>query len=202
MFEEDTKSKILFLGVVLCLVVALTYSGTSNNKKTGVSPTLSVNQSRKYSRATEVLNLGMTLDSFKKAYNHKAMENELLSLSLDNVTIEEKADKSGVLCYFGDVVMMIDVDKSSGLVTQISVASEPFTNANRTKKTQIMLLQSVVWGLSSMVFNQVMENQQYRESALRRILSNPNTDYMISGNIKIAAIRIDNFLIITIEPKD
>ena len=193
MFEEDTKSKILFLGVVLCLVVALTYSGTSNNKKTGVSPTLSVNQSRKYSHATEVLNLGMTLDSFKKAYNHKAMENELLSLSLDNVTIEEKADKSGVLCYFGDVVMMIDVDKSSGLVTQISVASEPFTNANRTK---------VVWGLSSMVFNPVMENQQYRESALRRILSNPNTDYMISGNIKIAAIRIDNFLIITIEPKD
>ena len=202
MFEEDTKSKILFLGVVLCLVVALTYSGTSNNKKTGVSPTLSVNQSRKYSHVTEVLNLGMTLDSFKKAYNHKAMENELLSLSLDNVTIEEKDDKSGVLCYFGDVVMMIDVDKSSGLVTQISVASEPFTNANRTKKTQIMLLQSVVWGLSSMVFNQVMENQQYRESALRRILSNPNTDYMISGNIKIAAIRIDNFLIITIEPKD
>ena len=202
MFEEDTKSKILFLGVVLCLVVALTYSGTSNDKKTGVSPTLSVNQSRKYSHATEVLNLGMTLDSFKKAYNHKAMENELLSLSLDNVTIEEKDDKSGVLCYFGDVVMMIDVDKSSGLVTQISVASEPFTNANRTKKTQIMLLQSVVWGLSSMVFNQVMENQQYRESALRRILSNPNTDYMISGNIKIAAIRIDNFLIITIEPKD
>ena len=202
MFEEDTKSKILFLGVVLCLVVALTYSGTSNDKKTGVSPALSVNQSRKYSHATEVLNLGMTLDSFKKAYNHKAMENELLSLSLDNVTIEEKDDKSGVLCYFGDVVMMIDVDKSSGLVTQISVASEPFTNANRTKKTQIMLLQSVVWGLSSMVFNQVMENQQYRESALRRILSNPNTDYMISGNIKIAAIRIDNFLIITIEPRD
>ena len=202
MFEEDTKSKILFLGVVLCLVVALTYSGTSNNKKTGVSPTLSVNQSRKYSHATEVLNLGMTLDSFKKAYNHKAMENELLSLSLDNVTIEEKDDKSGVLCYFGDVVMMIDVDKSSGLVNKISVASEPFTNANRTKKTQILLLQSVVWGLSSMVFNPVMENQKYRESALRRILSNPNTDYMISGNIKIAAIRIDNFLIITIEPKD
>ena len=150
----------------------------------------------------EALNLGLTLDSFKKAYNHKAMENELLSLSLDNVTIEEKDDKSRVLCYFGDVVMMIDVDKSSGLVNKISVASEPFTNANRTKKTQILLLQSVVWGLSSMVFNPVMENQQYRESALRRILSNPNTDYMISGNIKIAAIRIDNFLIITIEPRD
>ena len=150
----------------------------------------------------EALNLGLTLDSFKKAYNHKAMENELLSLSLNNVTIEEKDDKSGVLCYFGDVVMMIDVDKSSGLVNKISVASEPFTNANRTKKTQILLLQSVVWGLSSMVFNPVMENQQYRESALRRILSNPNTDYMISGNIKIAAIRIDNFLIITIEPRD
>lgn len=153
-------------------------------------------------QATEVLNLGMTLDSFKKAYNQRAIENEFVALSLDNVTIEEKDDKSGVLCYFGDVVMMIDIEKSSGLVNKISVAAEPFTNANSTKKTQILLLQSTVWSLSSMVFNSVMENQQYRESALRRILSNPNTDYMISGNIKIAAIRIDDFLIITIEPRD
>lgn len=164
-------------------------------------PTHEVTPSKQVA-SVKALDLGMTLDEFKTAYNQKAIENDLTALAFDNVTFEEKSEGGGVLCYFGDVVMMIDVDKSSNLVNKISVGAEPFTYANRTKKTQILLLQSVVWGLSSMVFNPTMENQQYRESALKRILSGRNTDYMISGNIKIAAFQVGDVLMITIEPRD
>ena len=165
------------------------------------APTQTVNQPVSQS-PLKILDLGMTLDKFRAAYNQKAVENELAELSLDNVTTEEKADKSGVLCYFGDVVMMVDVSPSSGLVSKISVGSKPFAKTSKAEKTKILLLQSTVWGLSSMVFNHVMENQQYRESALKRILSGRNTDYMISGNIKIAAVQVDDVLMITIAPRD
>ena len=194
--EEDAKSKVLFLSVVLCLVTALVYIGSANGGVKSASKKPAAQQTLK------AADLGMTLDEFKAAYNQKAVENELAELSLDNVTVEEKPDKSGVLCYFGDVVMMVDVSPSSGLVSKISVGAKPFTKTSKAEKTKILLLQSTVWGLSSMVFNPVMENQQYRESALKRILSGRNTDYMISGSIKIAAVQIEDLLTINIEPRD
>ena len=153
---------------------------------------------------SSISDLGITLDEFKMAYNQKAYENELPSLSLPYIPIEDKNSKSkAYYSYSGDVVIMFDIAPSSKHISKILVCSSPFQkNIIKSKKVRILALQSVVWGFAAMVFSSTMENQWYRESVLKKIISERNVGYMISGNIKIASTQVDDILMFSIEPKN
>lgn len=153
-------------------------------------------------KALKSLDLGMTFEEFKKAYDEKVMQNESPLISLENAVIED--NKDSIVCKLEEVgiVMVIFTETESGKISRIAVLAEPFYNRTKEEKTFYLVAQSTVWSLAAEVFSPNMEQQKYRESAIKRIYNNRNIDYMMNGDIRYKAVQNGKVVALFIEAKD
>ena len=80
--------------------------------------------------------------------------------------------------------------------------AEPFYDRTKAEKTFYLMAQYTVWSLAAQVFSSNMEEQKYRESAIKRLYSNINQDYMMNGNIRYKAVQNGKVVSLFIEAKD
>ena len=191
----STIEKILLLLTIL-LVTAVTFNKMQNKS-------VKVSQIKTIQRTEEkVLNLGMTFEEFREVYEEKVLLNESPLMSLDNAEIEE--NENTINCTLKDVgiMMVIFKDVKTEKINRIAVLAEPFYDRTKAEKTFYLMAQYTVWSLAAQVFSSNMEEQKYRESAIKRLYSNINQDYMMNGNIRYKAVKNGKVVSLFIEAKD
>ena len=173
----------------------------SLNKLTNKS--IKVSQSKTTQRTEEkILNFGMTFEEFREVYEEKVLLNESPLMSLDNAEIEK--NENAINCTLKDVgiMMVIFKDVKTEKINRIAVLAEPFYDRTKAEKTFYLMAQYTVWSLAAQVFSSNMEEQKYRESAIKRLYSNINQDYMMNGNIRYKAVQNGKVVSLFIEAKD
>ncbi len=76
--------------------------------------------------ASKVKNLGMTPDQFKWSYDELAIQNELSELSLGDIEIKiGDAQNIGQYNIASNLIFQCAIDKSSGLVKEVWLLSQP-----------------------------------------------------------------------------
>ncbi len=159
---------------------------------------------RKY-EAEHPKDLGMTFEQFKIAYEEEVVKNDLPSVSMSNINV--KNYKDNIFCYFSNVVMTVGVDKTSGNINSITVTTDPLEYPTKSERTYALLQQSEVWSLAAMVFDPDMEQQDYRESILKKlysIIQNNSTrvSNMVEGNARYRADQKRSAIYLILEAKD
>lgn len=193
--------KLSYIEKILLLLTVFMLICFSFNKLTNKS--VKISQTKVTQRMEEkVLNLGMTFEEFREIYEEKVLLNGSPIISLDNAEIEE--NENAINFTFKDIGIMMVIFKEAKTekINRIAVLAEPFRNHTETEKIFLLVAQSTVWSLAAQVFSSNMEQQKYRESAIKRLYSSMNQDYMMNGNIRYKAVQNGKVVALFIEAKD
>lgn len=175
----------------------------------------------------EFFDLGMTIEEFKSAYESKIPSNESLLLSLANarsdtrIFFEEKVQNTKLpLCSLNnanltatddfyafkfncaDVEMKIYPNKATGKINKIEVATKPFSHTTNAEKTFLLIIQSTVFSIALEVFDPKMNEQEYRESMIKRFYSNFDVNYLLTDTLRCKATKKENVVTLMARHKD
>ena len=117
---------------------------------------------------------------------------------MNNAKIDEV--ENGYLYTFDcGIVMGVEVDKQTNSIKKISVASQPLKTKTKNEKTEMLLNQSTVFSLATMVFSSKTEDKDLRELFMKKLLKDMNGAPYIIDNMRCKALYLNETLFLVID---
>lgn len=191
MSKLSAIEKIMVLAIIVLLVGFASRKIDNASSKAAITPS----QPAK----SEMLDLGVTFQNFRDAYNKVAEFYEVYPISPGHLHWEETETDSTFYYYFGNTVVLFGkMDRATGVLKTVAVGCDPDKGVS---EKDVIERAAVIYLFVIKALNPKLTNEQ-SENVVRKLSTNLRNYAVLEGNVRYRSRIYDEKLLLSAEGKD